>query len=141
MSTRKVIFPAHPHALYKRDGYSPAILSGDFLFCSGMNGARLDGTPEPELQAEVQLAFDNLQGVLAAAGCTFDDVVDLTVFLMDASASIGLVVEAIKKAFAGVPPSNVTAVGVTWMSGFRVELKAIARIPHPAASPGDGQEA
>ncbi|KAF1012964.1 MAG: RutC family protein YjgH [Stenotrophomonas maltophilia] len=28
-------------------------------------------------------AFDNLNAVLAAAGCTFDDVVDVTVFLVD----------------------------------------------------------
>ncbi|MBC7808103.1 MAG: RidA family protein, partial [Akkermansiaceae bacterium] len=72
MSTRKAIFPAHPHALYAQHGYSPAVQSGDLLFVSGMVGAREDGTPEPGLDAQIQLAFGNLRAVLEAAGCTFD---------------------------------------------------------------------
>ena len=57
MSTRHAIFPKHPHPLYKEHAYSPAILSGDLLFVSGMVGAREDGTPEPNLAAQVQLTF------------------------------------------------------------------------------------
>jgi enamine deaminase RidA (YjgF/YER057c/UK114 family) len=129
MSTRKAVFPANPHALYKQHGYSPAVLSGDLLFVSGMVGARKDGTPEPDLKAQIQLAFDNLRDVLAAAGCTFDDVVDLTFFLIDPEASVGLVLEAMKKAFPREPLPNVTAVGVNWLAGFQFETKVIARIP------------
>lgn len=129
MGTRKAIFPANPHALYKEHGYSPAILSGDLLFVSGMVGAREDGTPEPDLKAQVQLAFDNLAGVLAAAGCSFDDVVDLTFFMIDPEASVPLVLEAMRKAFPGDPLPNVTAVGVNWLAGFEFEAKVIARIP------------
>ena len=94
MNTRTAIFPANPHALYKEHGYSPAVASGDLLFVSGMVGARQDGTPEPDLKAQIQLAFDNLEGVLAAARCSFDDVVDLTFFLIDPEASVPLVLEA-----------------------------------------------
>lgn len=129
MSTRKAVFPANPHALYKQHGYSPAVLSGDLLFVSGMVGARRDGTPEPDLKAQIQLAFDNLREVLAAAGCTFDDVVDLTFFLIDPDASVGLVLEAMKKAFPREPLPSVTAVGVNWLAGFQFEAKVTARIP------------
>jgi enamine deaminase RidA (YjgF/YER057c/UK114 family) len=129
MSTRKAVFPANPHALYKQHGYSPAVLSGDLLFVSGMVGARKDGTPEPDLKAQIQLAFDNLRDVLAAAECTFDDVVDLTFFLIDPEASVGLVLEAMKKAFPREPLPNVTAVGVNWLAGFQFEAKVTARIP------------
>ena len=129
MSTRKAVFPANPHALYQQHGYSPAVLSGDLLFVSGMVGARKDGTPEPDLKAQIQLAFDNLRDVLAAAGCTFDDVVDLTFFLIDPEASVGLVLEAMKKAFPREPLPNVTAVGVNWLAGFQFETKVTARIP------------
>jgi enamine deaminase RidA (YjgF/YER057c/UK114 family) len=128
MSTRKAIFPANPHALYKEHGYSPAIASGDLLFVSGMVGAREDGSPEPDLKAQVQLAFDNLEGVLTAAGGSFDDVVDLTFFMIDPEASVGLVIEGMKKAFPREPLPNVTAVGVNWLAGFQVEIKVIARI-------------
>jgi enamine deaminase RidA (YjgF/YER057c/UK114 family) len=128
MSTRKAIFPANPHALYKEHGYSPAIASGGLLFVSGMVGAREDGSPEPDLKAQVQLAFDNLEGVLTAAGGSFDDVVDLTFFMIDPEASVGLVLEGMKKAFPREPLPNVTAVGVNWLAGFQVEIKVIARI-------------
>jgi enamine deaminase RidA (YjgF/YER057c/UK114 family) len=128
MSTRKAIFPANPHALYKEHGYSPAIASGDLLFVSGMVGAREDGSPEPDLKAQVELAFDNLEGVLTAAGGSFDDVVDLTFFMIDPEASVGLVIEGMKKAFPREPLPNVTAVGVNWLAGFQVEIKVIARI-------------
>ncbi|HEX8678711.1 MAG TPA: RidA family protein, partial [Chthoniobacterales bacterium] len=127
--TRQAIFPKHPHALYKEHGYSPAILSGDLLFVSGMAGAREDGMPEPDLKAQVQLAFDNLQGVLEAAGCTFDDVLDVTMFLVDPEASMGLMIESMRKAFPREPYPNATAVGVNWLAGFQFEIKVIARVP------------
>ncbi|MEZ0276133.1 MAG: RidA family protein [Roseimicrobium sp.] len=129
MSIRNAIFPQKPHALYKEHGYSPAILSGDLLFVSGMVGAREDGTPEPDLKAQIQLAFDSLQGVLEAAGCTFEDVVDVTMFLIDPEASMGLMIEAMRRAFPVEPYPNATAVGVTWLSGFQFEVKVIARVP------------
>lgn len=129
MSTRTAIFPDRPHALYRQHGYSPAIQSGDLLFVSGMVGAREDGTPEPDLAAQVQLAFDSLRAVLEKAGCTFDDVVDVTLFLTDPEASAGLMIGALARAFPHEPKPNATAVGVTWLSGFQFEIKVIARIP------------
>lgn len=128
-SARKAIFPRRPHALYQEHGYSPAILSGDLLFASGMVGAREDGTPEPDLEKQVRLAFENLREVLEAAGCTFDDVVDVTMFLVDPEASLGFVLDAMKRAFPHEPLANVTAVGVTWLAGFQFEIKVIARVP------------
>ena len=129
MSTREPIFPEDPHALYRQHGYSPAIRSGDLLFVSGMVGARQDGTPEPDLQAQIQLAFENLQGVLQAAGGGFDNVVDLTFFMTDPDQSVGFVLEAMKKAFPAEPLPNVTAVGVNWLTSFQFEVKVIARLP------------
>lgn len=127
-SIRKAIFPRRPHALYKEHGYSPAILSGDLLFVSGMVGAREDGTPEPDLEKQVRLAFDNLRGVLEAADCTFDDVIDVTMFLVDPEASMRSVLDAMRKAFPREPYANVTAVGVNWLAGFQFEIKVIARV-------------
>lgn len=129
MPTRQAIFPKNPHALYREHGYSPAIRSGDLVFVSGMVGARLDGSPEPDLAVQIQLAFDNLQGVLEAAGGSFDDVVDLTFFMLDPESSLGFALPAMRRAFPQEPLPNVTAVGVTWLAGFQFEIKVIARIP------------
>ncbi len=74
MVERTAVFPAGRHSLYAEHRYSAAIRSGDLLFVSGQVGSREDGTPEPDFQQQVRLAFDNLHATLAAAGCTFDDI-------------------------------------------------------------------
>ena len=131
MSGRQAIFPARQHALYEKHRYSAAIRSGDLLFVSGQVGSREDGTPEPDFERQVQLAFDNLTAVLAAAGCTFADVVDVTCFHTDPAAQFDTVM-AIREGVIGAPPYPAwTAVGVNWLAGFDVEIKAIARIPQP----------
>ena len=129
MIAREPVFPAHRHALYEEHGYSAAIRSGDLLFVSGQVGSRADGTPEPDFDAQVRLAFENLRATLAAAGCTFDDLVDVTTFHTDPQNQFPTIM-AVKQAIFPQPPyPNWTAVGVTWLAGFDFEIKVIARIP------------
>ncbi|WP_135230803.1 Rid family hydrolase [Deinococcus fonticola] len=80
MTRPEAVFPAQRHGLYDLHCYSAAIRSGDLLFVSGQVGSHADGSPEPDFEKQVALAFDNLKAVLAAAHCTFDDVVDVTTF-------------------------------------------------------------
>lgn len=129
MPTREPIFPTDRHALYDEHRYSAAIRSGDLLFVSGQVGSREDGSPEPDFEAQVRRAFANLKSVLAAAGCTLDDVVDVTTFHTDPEKQFETVMK-VRTAEIGAPPyPNWTAVGVTWLAGFDFEIKAIARIP------------
>lgn len=129
MAKRDVVFPAGRQALYEKHRYSAAVRSGDFLFVSGQVGSRADGSPEPDFARQVQLAFDNLTAVLAAAGCSFDDVVDVTTFHTDPANQIETVM-AVRQQVIGEPPyPNWTAVGVTWLAGFDFEIKVIARLP------------
>ena len=132
MTKRDAIFPAGRQALYENHRYSAAIRSGDLLFVSGQVGAREDGSPEPDFEKQVQLAFDNLAAVLKAAGCTFDDVVDVTTFHTDPAAQFETFMAVREKVIGQPPYPNWTAVGVTWLAGFDVEIKVIARIPQPA---------
>jgi enamine deaminase RidA (YjgF/YER057c/UK114 family) len=83
MPQREAIFPQNRNALYELHGYSAAIRSGDLLFLSGQVGSRPDGSPEPDFETQVRLAFANLEATLAAGGCTFDDIVDVTTFHTD----------------------------------------------------------
>lgn len=129
MATRNVVSPKGRQALYEKNGYSAAIRSGDLLFVSGQVGSREDGSPEPDFAAQVQLAFDNLQSVLEAAGASFDDIVDLTSFHTDPEAQFDTVLEAKTRAFPDKPYPNWTAVGVNWLAGFDFEIKVIARLP------------
>ena len=79
MTKRDVVFPPNRHALYERNRYSPAVRSNGFLFVSGQVGGRSDGSPEPDFEAQVRLAFANLEATLQAGGCGLDDIVDVTV--------------------------------------------------------------
>lgn len=129
MIQREPIFPANRHALYEAHGYCAAIRSGDLLFVSGQVGSRADGTPEPDFAAQVQLAFDNLKATLAAAGCTFDDLIDVTTFHTDPQNQFATIMQVKASLFPQPPYPNWTAVGVTWLAGFDFEIKVIARIP------------
>lgn len=133
MAKRDAIFPADRHALYDVHQYSAAIRHGDLLFISGQVGSREDGTPEPVFEDQVRRAFANLRAVLAAAGASFDDVIDVISFHTDPQTQFEKMM-AIRAEEIGEPPYPTwTAVGVTWLAGFDFELKVVARIPSKAA--------
>jgi enamine deaminase RidA (YjgF/YER057c/UK114 family) len=129
MPQREAIFPQGRHALYEQHGYSAAIRSGDLLFVSGQVGSRPDGSPEPDFETQVRLAFANLEATLAAGGCTFDDIVDVTTFHTDPEKQFAAFMTVKSEVFPQAPYPNWTAIGVNWLSGFDFEIKVIARIP------------
>jgi enamine deaminase RidA (YjgF/YER057c/UK114 family) len=132
MTQRDAVFPAERHALYEAHGYSAAIRSGDLLFVSGQVGSRPDGSPEPDFARQVQLAFDNLEATLAAAGCGFDDIVDVTSFHTDPENQFGTIMAVKNRIFSQPPYPTWTALGVTWLAGFDFEIKVVARLPDQA---------
>jgi enamine deaminase RidA (YjgF/YER057c/UK114 family) len=129
MTVRDVVFPPGRQALYERNRYSPAIKSNGLLFVSGQVGSREDGSPEPELKAQVRRAFTNLNSILNEAGCTFDDVIDVTVFIVDPQERFEEIWGVVAEFWGQAPYPTVTAVGVTWLYGFDFEIKVIARLP------------
>jgi len=129
MPPRDVVFPAGRQALYERNRYSPAVRSHGFLFVSGQVGSREDGSPEPDLKAQVRLAFTNLNAVLQAAGCTFEDVVDVTMFVVNPEANFETVWSVVPEFWGEAPHPTLTGIGVTWLYGFQFEIKVIAQLP------------
>jgi len=129
MSVRDVVFPEGRRALYELHRYSPAVRSGDLLFVSGQVGSRDDGSPKPDFEAQVRLAFDNLQATLRAAGCTLDDIIDVTSFHTDPEQQFETVLKGKNEMFPQPPYPSWTAIGVNWLAGFDFEIKVVARIP------------
>lgn len=129
MTQREAVFPPNRHALYEKHGYSAAVRSGDLLFVSGQVGSRDDGSPEPGFERQVQRAFENLRATLEAAGCGFDDILDVTSFHTDPQAQLETVLKVKNQHFPKPPYPTWTAIGVTWLAGFGFEIKVIARIP------------
>lgn len=132
MTPRDVVFPAGRQALYDINRYSPAIKSNGFLFVSGQVGSREDGSPEPDLQTQVRRAFTNLNAILEAAGCTFDDVIDVTGFIVDPAKNFETVWAVVPEFWGNAPHPTLTCIGVTWLYGFDFEIKVIAKLPETA---------
>lgn len=130
---RDVVAPPDRHALYELHRYSPAIRANGLLFVSGQVGSRPDGSPEPNLDDQVSLAFKNLNAILAEAGCSFADVIDVTVFMVNPDAHFERAWAVAAEYWGDAPYPTATAIGVTWLSGFQFEIKVIAKLPERAA--------
>ena len=129
MTQRKAIIPAGRHALYEKHGYSAAIQSKDLLFVSGQVGSLQNGSPEIGYEKQVELAFENLRNTLEAAGCTFEDIIDVTTFHTDPENQLDSMIKVKNTIFKEPPYPAWTAVGVNWLAGFDFEIKVIARLP------------
>ena len=134
MAQREAVFPANRQALYEKHGYSAAVQSGDLLFVSGQVGSRPDGSPEPGFEAQVRRAYANLEATLLAAGCGFDDVVDVATFYTDPEKQLATAAAVRAEFFKSPPYPSLTGVGVNWLAGFDFEIKATARIPARASA-------
>ena len=129
MPPRDVVFPAGRQALYEHHRYSPAVRAEGFLFVSGQVGSREDGSPEPDFEAQVRLAFANLQATLRAAGCGLDDIVDVTTFHTDPERQFDTVLAVKNDIFPQAPYPAWSALGVNWLAGVDFEIKVVARLP------------
>jgi len=108
--------------------YSQAIQSGDLVFLSGQvpidpaTGELVVG----DIAVQTERVLENLGAVLAAAGCTFGDVVKTTIYLVDLG-DFQVVNQTYAKRFAAAPPARATVQVSALPKGARVEIDAIAR--------------
>ncbi len=65
--------------------YSQAVLVGDLLFVSGQLpiDPKTGKLVQDEISKQTKQALDNIEAILFAAGCTFEDVVKTEVYLKD----------------------------------------------------------
>ncbi len=110
--------------------YSQAVRVGDLLFTAGQvalepgSGAIVSG----DVKAQTRRVMDNLAAVLAAAGCTFADVVKATCFLVDMD-DFADFNEVYGSYFGSEPPARSTVQVARLPKDSRVEVELIARVP------------
>ena len=137
MAQREAVFPANRQDLYEKYGYSAAVRSGDLLFVSGQVGSRPDGSPEPDFEAQVRLAFANLEATLAAGGCTLADIVDLTTFHTDPEKQFGVYRTVKREKF---PESPISERDRRWSQlACRLRLRDQGHRAHSISSVGVGE--
>lgn len=128
MSKQKLINPPGSEKVYEKLQFSQAVVVGDTVWVSGQVGMDATGLPGDGIEAQARLAFQNLQRVLAAAGSSLEDIVELVSFhtSMNAIRDFGKV----KAEFITQNYPAWTAVGVSALAfpQLLVEIKATAVI-------------
>jgi 2-iminobutanoate/2-iminopropanoate deaminase len=111
--------------------YSQAVVAGNLVFVSGTVGRNMATGIWPEsVEAQAEQALANLAAVLEESGCSLDDVVKTTVFLIDPSHG-ARIADAYGRAFPGPPPARSAPV----VSGFPIP-EALISIEAIAVRPG-----
>jgi reactive intermediate/imine deaminase len=109
--------------------YSQAIRTGDTLWMSGQ--IPLDPVSmaivEGGIEAQAERVFANMQAVLKAAGGTLDDVVKLSILLVDLG-DFAKVNETMAKHFRQPYPARSTYQVAALPRGARIEVEAIATL-------------
>jgi enamine deaminase RidA (YjgF/YER057c/UK114 family) len=128
VSERKAIVPAGMEAVYKKIRYAPALKVGDTIYVSGQIGRDAAMQLVEGREAQIVQAFENLKLVLAAAGASLSDVVDLTTFHTDMR-DLPLFMQVRDRYLKTDPLPAWTAVGAHMLggtAGYIIEIKAIA---------------
>lgn len=107
--------------------YSQAVAAGPFLFCSGQisidpksNQVNLGSVAE-----QAALVMKNVEAVLKAGGCGFENIVKTTIFLTDMN-DFAAVNEIYGKYFPSNPPARSTVAVAGLPKGVKVEVEVLA---------------
>jgi enamine deaminase RidA (YjgF/YER057c/UK114 family) len=124
---RQSIVPAPFQAFYDAYHFSPSTRVGDTIWVSGQVGIGADMKPADGMQAQAQIAFECLKGVLETAGASLADVVELTTFHTDLRGEMAAFAPVKDAYFPNRYPSW-TAVGVTQLAlpELCIEIRALA---------------
>ncbi|MEM7778567.1 MAG: RidA family protein [Pseudomonadota bacterium] len=96
------------------------------LFCNGQVGARHDGTVPDDPREQLEVVFERIQVILAAASMTLQDVVKLTVYVTD-KAILEDYLEMRERVMGDHnPPAVLLFVQEFPRPGVQVEIEAIA---------------
>jgi 2-iminobutanoate/2-iminopropanoate deaminase len=115
--------------LYPKFGMNPGVATRDFVFAGGMalDLETLKRKAEADtIAAETKIALEEIQAILAEAGCTLKDVVKTTCYLSDDSYRKEFWTAYTEMFGEGPYPARTTVV-VGIAGDCRVEVDVIAR--------------
>ena len=124
---RQSIIPPAFKAWYDAFHFAPATRVGDTIWVSGQVGIGADMKPADGVQGQARIAFESLKAILAEAGASLADVLELTTFHTNLQGETEGFAAVKDEYFPDRYPSW-TAVGVTQLAlpGLCVEIRAVA---------------
>jgi enamine deaminase RidA (YjgF/YER057c/UK114 family) len=113
-------------------GYSDAIIVGDTIYLSGVVVGQREGE---SLEAAYDRAYRRIGAILARAGASWADVVDITTYHTDVTVQMPAIV-AVHRRYVAAPFPAWTAIDVDRLIPERgiTEIKIIARRPARATN-------
>lgn len=96
------------------------------LFCNGQVGTRLNGTISENPSEQVELIFERIGIILAAANMTFADIVKFTVYVTDKSVLDDYFEIRARLMGDHRPPATFLVVNPFPRAGIKIEVEAIA---------------
>ena len=128
-----VLMPENPaeRAAQEEWGYADAVIAGDMIYLSGVVAAPDVG--ENGLETGFDKAFTRIGAILARAGASFDDVVDMTTYHTDIVPQV-VAMAKVKKRYIKGPPPAWTAIGTTGL----LDKRAVSEIKITAYKPRKG---
>jgi len=111
--------------------FTDGVRAAGFLYVSGV--VAVDGQGRlvggDDVVAQTRQVFENMQAVLEAGGCGFEDVVKVTVFLTDIDDRA--LINPVRQEFFGEtrPTSTLVEIPRLAVPGARVEIECIALVP------------
>ncbi len=115
-------------------GYAQGIRAGGMIYVAGqmpVNPQTAELVGEGDLAAQTRQTFENIRAVLAAAGASMEDIVELVTYHTEMSMDNLGVMGEIKAEFMGSHLPAWTALGVTALAfpGQMIEIKVVAVAP------------
>ena len=111
--------------------YTDAVRAGDLVFVSGVVPVDAAGNVVggDDVAAQARKVFENMSAVLTAAGCTFADVVKVTVYLTDVD-DRPKINPVRREVFGSVrPASTLVEISRLAVQGAKIEVDAVAILP------------
>ncbi len=111
--------------------FTDAVRAGNLLFVSGIVAVDGEGrlVGGDDVVAQTRQVLDNMRTVLAAADCTFQDIVKVTVFLTNVD-DRPLINPLRQQAFGSArPASTLVEVSRLAVEGAKVEIECVAVVP------------
>ena len=135
MTDRELVIPSKMQRIVERAGYVPAVKVGATVFCAGQVGRTVDLEVIADPEAQFLACWENLRVALEAAGCSFEDVVDMTTYHVHMRSHMRVFREVKNRIF---PRGTCawTSIGVSELAhpGLLVEIKCVAVKRDSAAS-------
>lgn len=112
-------------------GYSHVVTipTGRLVWTAGQVGMAPDGSAPADFEAQTRLAFENVGRALAAGGAGWQDVVKVTIYLLDVGALP--TVRTVRDEFVDTsapPTSSLVQVSALFRPDLLIEVEAVASI-------------